>query len=512
MPLRDIIQRSFCVALLSVFPIGELSAEDVTLTLRGDSFAVIGELVASDAGSFVIKSPKFGVVAVEASRFDCKGVACPKSLASLIGIHGSNTIGAQLMPTTIERFAEEQSYAIEKIVGRDAEEVQFRLSDPEGKEVASIDLQSHGSSTAPTGLAAGKAQIGEMSRPIKPEELTAISSTGVKLSTHVFALDGVAVFVSPQNPVKSLSLEQISKVFSGEINDWAQLGGAAGKINLFARDAKSGTFDTFDNLVLKPRNVKLSPEAKRFEASAELSDMVARDRNGIGFSGFAYIRNAKALAISSSCGIVSSPEVFSVKTEEYPLARRLFLYTADSLSPFGAKLIDYAMSDRAQDTISEAGFINQQIDLQTFEQQANRLAPALLVPDKDFNFPYMRDLVKDLKNARRLSVNFRFQRNSSALDDKASQDIARLARYLKSDAVKFKEVLLLGFADSTGTFDANRVISANRATSFKNALVAEGVPANQIVVKGYGHLLPVGCNNTEAGHAMNRRVEVWVRG
>ena len=201
-----------------------------------------------------------------------------------------------------------------------------------------------------------------------------------------------------------------------------------------------------------------------------------------------------------------------MKTEEYPLARRLFLYSSDTpISPMGAKLLDYALSDKAQETISEAGFVNQRIDLQTFQQQTNRLAPALLVPDKEFNFAYMRDLVNDLKNAQRLSVNFRFQRNSAVLDEKAFQDIPRLARFLKSDAVKFKEVLLLGFTDNTGTFEVNRVMSFNRATSFKNALVAEGVPANQITVKAYGNLLPVGCNATEAGQAMNRRVEVWVK-
>jgi outer membrane protein OmpA-like peptidoglycan-associated protein len=85
----------------------------------------------------------------------------------------------------------------------------------------------------------------------------------------------------------------------------------------------------------------------------------------------------------------------------------------------------------------------------------NRLAPALLVPDTEFNYAQMRDLANDLRNARRLSVSFRFQRNSAALDYKARQDISRLARFLKSDAVKFKEVLLLGFTDNTGSFDAN---------------------------------------------------------
>jgi phosphate transport system substrate-binding protein len=496
------------------FPIGIANAEEVTLTLKGSDFAVIGDLMASDSGSFIIKSPKFGVMALESSRFDCAGAACPRlpvSAIAAIGIHGSNTIGAQLMPATIERFAEEESYAIEKVVGSDPEEVRFKLVGANGKEAATIDLQSHGSGTAPASLLQRKAQIGEMSRPMKPEEAASIAGAGVQLKTHVFALDGVVVFVSPQNPIKSLSLDQIAKIFAGEIMDWGQVGGAPGKIDLYARDAKSGTFDTFDNLVLKPRSVKISPDAKRYESSADLSDETARDPNGIGFAGFAYVRNAKALSISSSCGIVSSPEVFSVKTEEYPLARRLFLYTSDALSPMGSKILDYALSDKAQATISEAGFVNQQIELQSFDQQTGRLAPALLVPDKDFKLAFMRDLVKDVRNARRLSVNFRFQRNSSTLDEKASQDIPRLARFLNSDAVKFKEVLLLGFSDNTGAFDANRVLSSNRAISFKNALVAEGVPANKIVVRAYGNLLPVSCNSTEAGQAMNRRVEVWVR-
>ena len=511
MSLRARVYRATAAAMLLAFPSGSVRADEVTLTLKGSDFAVIGELMTSDNGSFIIKSRKFGLMALESSKFDCEGTACPKLALTAIGIHGSNTIGAQLMPATIERFAEEENYAIEKIVGADPEQVQFKLSGANGKEAATIDLQSHGSGTAPASLVQRKAQIGEMSRPMKPDEAASIASAGIALNTHVFALDGVVVFVSPQNPIKSLSLDQIAKIFAGEITDWGQVDGAPGRINLYARDAKSGTYDSFDNLVLKPRNVKISADAKRYESSADLSDETARDPNGIGFAGFAYVRNAKPLSISSNCGIISSPEVFSVKTEEYPLARRLFLYATDALSPMGAKLLEYALSDKSQATISEAGFVNQQIELQSFDQQTSRLAPALLVADKDFKFASMRDLVRDLRNARRLSVNFRFQRNSSTLDDKASQDIPRLARFLNSDNIKFKEVLLLGFSDNTGNFNSNRVLSSNRAISFKNALVAEGVPADKVAVRAYGNLLPVGCNATEAGQAMNRRVEVWVK-
>ena len=323
MALRPVLKLAACFAIFAAFSAEAARAGEVTLVLRNGELTIIGELVPSGPGSYAVKSDKFGVVSVEASKFDCSGAACPKPPASTVGIHGSNTIGAQLMPNPIEKFADREGYTVEKIAGNDPEAVQYKLYASDGKEAGLFDLQSHGSNTAPSDMQKGKAQLGMMSRPIKPEEVKAIAGSGTTLKTHVFALDGVAVFVSPQNPVKALSLDEIAKIFAGTIKDWSEVGGSPGKIKLYARDAKSGTFDTFDNLVLKPRNMKISPEAQRFEFSPELSDETAGDPNGIGFSGFAYIRNAKALAISSECGIVSPPLVFSVKTEEYPLSRRL---------------------------------------------------------------------------------------------------------------------------------------------------------------------------------------------
>ena len=91
-----------------------------------------------------------------------------------------------------------------------------------------------------------------MSRPIKLEEIKSLTDAGVKLNSHVFALDAVVVLVSPQNPVAALSIDDIAKVFAGTITDWSELGRTPGHINTYARDAKSGTYDTFDNLVLKP--------------------------------------------------------------------------------------------------------------------------------------------------------------------------------------------------------------------------------------------------------------------
>jgi phosphate transport system substrate-binding protein len=204
-------------------------------------------------------------------------------------VHGSNTIGAQLMPALIERYGESIQATAEKHVGGNPEEVKMVLKDGSGRDMAAIDLRSHGSGTSAPGLASKKAEIGMSSRPIKPEEVKTLTAAGLTPRPHVVALDGLLVFVSPDNPLSVLSLDQIAKIFSGQITDWAQLGQKPRKINLYRRDDKSGTYDTFDHLALKPFNLKVSPAAKAFESSSDLSDEVARDPDGIGFAGFAYL-------------------------------------------------------------------------------------------------------------------------------------------------------------------------------------------------------------------------------
>ncbi len=508
--------RRISALTVSVIACSSAIAAEVTLRSRAGDIAIRGELAASDERTFIIKSDKFGVMMLEVAKFECVGPECPRNKSSdYFSVRGSNTIGAQLMPAIVERYAESVSASVEKRVGADAEEVEMTLKGSDGKNIAVVDLQSHGSGTSAPNLAAKKAEIGMSSRPIKPEELKTITDAGMTVKPYVVALDGLLVFVSPDNPLKQLSLDQIAKIFSGQITDWGQLGQKPRKINLYARDDKSGTYDTFDSLVLKPFKVKIAATAKRFESTPDLSDETARDPNGIGFGGFAYLRNAKAIAIAGSCGIVSKPSPFAVRTEEYPLARRLYLYTTNALSnPKAEAVVKFALSDEAQDAITGAGFINQSIDYVDFSAQAERIATALAVPDEDFSLVLMRQLMVDLRGAQRMSTTFRFDRNSFVLDEKAQQDVARLAAYLQTSAVKGKEVVMIGFADSFGPFEANRTVSLNRATAVRNAVVAAGGPAlgaAKITVKAYGELLPVACNDAEAARENNRRVEIWVR-
>ncbi|RBL66429.1 hypothetical protein C3E98_037600, partial [Pseudomonas sp. MWU13-2625] len=164
---------------------------------------------------------------------------------------------------------------------------------------------------------------------IKDSELVDLESLGDLKSPsaeQVIAIDGLAIILHPRNPLNQLDTEQLARLFSGEAKTWEELGGIGGAVHLYARDDQSGTYDTFKELVLSRRGKALSPGAKRFESSEQLSDAVSQDPQGIGFIGLPYVRQAKAVAIVDGDSQPMLPLNSLIATEDYPLSRRLYLY------------------------------------------------------------------------------------------------------------------------------------------------------------------------------------------
>jgi phosphate transport system substrate-binding protein len=242
----------------------------------------------------------------------------------------------------------------------------------------------------------------------------------------------------------------------------------------------------------------------------ELSDKVASDPLGIGLIGLAYIGQTKSLTISE-CGLFYPPTRFAVKAEEYPLARRLFLYTPTNSLPFSANdFVEFALSDTGQEAASEIGFIDLSIDAAVddlmVDMQLSRMKSSI---NKVQNVQILQDFVDITTGATRLSVTFRFKSGSARLDNRALRDIKRLAGHMKSDLGRGEQLMLLGFADATGAYGNNLVLSEARALSVAKQLAWSGVrPA---VIKGFGEESPVACNDNKLGQDKNRRVEVWVK-
>ncbi len=529
------ISHVAAVAVVAAFS-GAASAlaAEVTLRMKGGDFSVSGELQSFDNSKFTIKSNSLGTMSLDASRFDCEGAGCPKAgttvaanvkpVVAVAGpsratIAGSNTVGGQLMPALVQAYAQSIGLKATKVVGADPLDMQLKFSDAKGVDAGTVDLQRRGSTTAFTGLEKKAIDIGMSSRPVKTEEVTKLSGLGLgdmraPTNEHVLGLDGLQVLVAPGNPAVSLSIDAIAKIFAGAIKDWSEVGLPAGKINVYAPTPDSGTFETFDTLVLKPRNLKLTESAKRTENHAEQSDMVTVDPLGIGFASIAQQRNSKALNVENTCGLISRPSVFAMKTEEYPLTRRLFLYTAgEPQSPLARNIMAFALSPAAQPVVRQSDFIDQAPELLEFQAQTTRIAYALNAAGPDFDLNLMKTLITELKPASRLSTTFRFETANFALDTKATTDVGRLRTLLESRDYAGKTVVLAGFADGVGRFDSNLLLAQKRAAAVQRALFGAGskpIVAN-VVTKAYSQLAPVACNDTTEGRAFNRRVEVWVK-
>ena len=417
--------------------------------------------------------------------------AAPVPAQATLRLAGSNTLGSELVPALLQAF-----YGNGQVSRTGAEEQQVQAQDRQGQSVRA-DVSSHGSGTAFSALAKGEADIGMASRRIKPEEARFLAEQGdltQASSEYVIGLDGVAVIVNPANPLRSLSLPQVARVFSGAVRNWKELGGADAPIALHARDDKSGTFDTFQSLALG--SAKLDGQATRHEDSHALSSAVAADPNAIGFIGLPFIGQARALALAASEGAQALvPNRFTVATEDYPLSRRLYLYVPSGASAQARQFAEFAASPAGQAVVKAKGFIDQ-----IPETKAGPEAVSYSGENRGY-----QALVA---GSERMSTNVRFEFGSSRLDSKAQRDLQRITDLLGMRLDERHRLVLVGFADNRGSACANDRISRERAQEAARQLGSFGVKAD--VVEGLGSDAPVADNGLEAGREKNRRVELWI--
>ena len=507
-------------------------AEEATLRFKGGGFEVTGELRSFDGQRYVIDSKVLGVMTLEADRFDCVSGACPTAPMTAVaparsggqvgnlGVtnwQGGSGIGTDYMPHLVKAYAKSRGLTVERAIGTDERDIEFKLLTPDGRTAGQFNVRRRGVDSGYAEMAKGGVDLVWTSARMTDAQAQTLVASGaadlrVNGSEHVFALDSMVMLVANDNPAVSISEENIAKIYSGQISDWSQLGLPAGKINVYAPVDGMGLLMHFKNTVLAPRNLNLRDDATRLGTVVEWSDKVASDPMGISFNFIGYIRNARAMNIETPCGLVSVPTTFSTKTEEFPMARRLYFYTRGRpKTPLAQELIDFALSAEGQDVLKAANFVDQSPELLEFREQGTRIAYALNVPAEDFDFTMMRQLITDITEARRLTTTYRFESSSFRLDTKANQDISRLAAYLNLEANRDKRVLLLGFADSRGDFVKNQALAKARADTVRRGLVALGKQfANRVEAKGYSELAPVACNDSDIGREFNRRVEVWL--
>jgi phosphate transport system substrate-binding protein len=422
-----------------------------------------------------------------------------------LALCGSNTIGSQLGPDLVHGFLTSLgAQDIRSTVSGDEQTLTARLNG----RTANMHIAAHGTATAFRGLAAGDCDVGMASRRIKGSEAADLHPLGNMLSPraeHVIGLDGIAIIVNASNRVSALTMRQLRDIFAGKITAWNLVGGAAHGIHVLARDAKSGTYDTFAALVLAQSPLVAS--ALRFEDSGLLSSTVAGDPDAIGFIGLPFVAHTKALRIASG-GSAVPPSKLTVGRESYPLTRRLFLYTAMvPANPLVGNFVSFVQSDPGQMIVDKDGFVGTVTTVAmptAITTLAMPTAPShSLPPDAPARYKALVDQYDQT------SFNFYFNSGSGALDNKALVDVGRLVDMVTSTrAAHPRKIVLVGFSDSAGGRRENQRLSEYRAKAVATELEAQGLVVEDAI--GFGEDLPIRDNATEAGREKNRRVEIFL--
>lgn len=214
-----------------------------------------------------------------------------------------------------------------------------------------ISVSGGGSGVGITALLDGVVDIAMSSREAKEKEVTAFQEKGKELIPVIIAYDAIAVIVHPTNPVSNLTLETLQKIYSGEITNWQELGGAKMPIVPISRDFASGTFEVFNKVVLKGKEV--TPKALMLISNLAILQEVSSSPGCIGYVGLGYVRESvKVVALD---GVLPSWD--TVRTRKYPLSRPLYLYL--DRPPEGAikDFLNFVLSEEGQRIVAETGFI-----------------------------------------------------------------------------------------------------------------------------------------------------------
>lgn len=242
--------------------------------------------------------------------------------------------------TTGGTVSTDGSTSMEKVIGALGE------SFMEANSGTTFTYNPTGSGSGIQAVSEGRCDIGLSSRALKDDE----KASGLKET--IVALDGIAIIVNPQNPVKDLSLEQIAKIYTGEITNWKDVGGEDAEIVRIGREAGSGTRDGFESITDTKDACQYRQE---LTSTGDVITTVSQNPNAIGYASLAAIKDSvKALTVN---GV--APTEATVKDGTYLVQRPFVLVTKEgvALSETAQKFFDFATSADAASIISAAGAV-----------------------------------------------------------------------------------------------------------------------------------------------------------
>lgn len=490
--MRSPLRAAIFAALLYAAP---ALAQDVTLTSRDGSLELAGALQGYD-GEFYRIETSYGLLTVDGQGVICDGPACPDLTApkAVIRIVGAADAGAALLPPLIAAFAKSRGLVDAPPVGG-----LVLITDPATDKV----LAEFSFLPLPPEAARSEAKAGRA-------ELIIAAATEPDFGSRALAVDALIPIVALDNPTPRISTPDLARALSGEVTNWAEIGGPDMPLVLHALPA--------DSDLQKALSARLGRDIAAAITHPDLGTMamaVARDPFALAVTGRASAGAARVLPMTDSCGFPLLPTPLAVKAEDYPLSLPIYLLTPRRRLPLIAReFLEFLASPQAEDAVAAAGYVDRSATRQPMTADGLRLINAIKGAGEETTLADLQTLAGVMDGADRMSLTFRFEDGSSQLDAHSQSNLGDLAAMLEAGMFRGEAMILAGFSDGSGNAATNLDLSGSRARAVLAALAAAApsLPPDRLpVVQAFGEALPMACDTTAPGRRLNRRVELWLK-
>ena len=409
--------RGVAVVAALLFAAG-VQAQDITLTSRDGSLALTGTLQGYDGEFFRILTV-YGPLTVDGQAVVCDGPGCPEltSPKAVIRFVGASDAGSVLLPPLFAAFAKGRGMAFSG----------GALSDlATGEVVAEFSFDAMGPAEARAALLSGAAQM-MVASAVEPD-----------LGSQAVALDALVPIMAPDNPTLKISTTDLARVLSGEVDNWAQVGGPDMPLVLHGLDADADLQRALGARLGKDVVAKVA-----HGSLAELAAAVAADPWAIAVTERAALGKARLLQLTDSCGFPLQASRLAVKAQDYPLTLPVFLLTPRHRMPLVAReFLEFLSLPDAQVAVARAGYIDRRAERQPMTSDGLRLINAIKGAGSETTLADLQRLVGAMDGAERLSLTFRFEGGTTTLDAASADSLVDLAQMLEAGLFKGQALLL----------------------------------------------------------------------
>ncbi len=504
---------------------------------------------------------------------EVNGVYRPVTFAvqTLFTLAGASTMSHRLVPELAEFYLRHiGANEVRKLPGKTSDELTLQGIFYTTKEIKIIHIGGKGT---PSGFAALKEGGCDIAMAAQRASVATAGDLAGKITIpeneFPIALDAVSVVVNRSNPVQAngLTVEQVRRIFSGEITSWSQLGGEPLPIKVVVLRDSFGTRTFFEEKFMA--GTMFTSTAREMDIHVQLAEVVAQDPQAIGFCSLAFVNQSREVPIKLSDDAAPvPPSPRAIRSRTYPVFRDLYLYLRpDSKNVYARDFAMVCSSAAGQEIVRRFGFVGVRDEAETAEPVSvadpgresadveRAVMNASLPSEPDSSLPVaseskseetqnssgsdaslepslpaalpellqfdgedvpeatrrkvygaFRDAVLD---AEHLPLVFHFELASSTLSKQGLKDLDQALEMMRTPERQGKKMIVVGFSDSYGNYLSNLEISLKRAESLAAILRSRGGEVAAAI--GVGEEVPLVSNVKRAGREQNRRVEIWVK-